>query len=60
MDNKLKIFWNLDILVKMCRSKNDGPSLRVEEKEILDNIDSYRYEIEEITRTVLLTHETSQ
>lgn len=48
MDNKLKIFWNLDILVKMCRSKNDGPSLRVEEKEILENIESYNYEIEDI------------
>ena len=48
MDNKLKIFWNLDILVKMCRSKNDGPSLRVEEKEILENIENYKYEIEDI------------
>lgn len=49
MDDKLKIFWNLDILVKMCRSKSDGPSLRIEEVEIIEKIKSYNQEIEEIT-----------
>ena len=49
MDDKLKIFWNLDVLVKMCRSKSDGPSLRIEEVEIIDKIKSYNQEIEEIT-----------
>ena len=48
MDEKLKIFWNLDVLVKMCRSKSDGPSLRVEEEEILEKISNYEIEIEEI------------
>ena len=48
MDEKLKIFWNLDVLVKMCRSKSDGPSLRVEEDEILEKISTYESEIEEI------------
>ena len=41
MDDKLKIFWNLDVLVKMCRSKSDGPSLRIEEVEIIEKIKSY-------------------
>lgn len=48
MDDKLSIFWNLDVLVKMCRSKNDGPSLRIEEVEILEKIKSYKQEIEDI------------
>ena len=48
MDEKLKIFWNLDVLVKMCRSKSDGPSLRVEEEEILEKISAYEADIEEI------------
>ena len=47
MDDKLKVFWNLDVLVKMCRSKSDGPSLRIEEDEIVDKIDAYKLEIEE-------------
>ena len=45
MDDKLKVFWNLDVLVKMCRSKSDGPSLRIEEVEIVEKIKSYRQEI---------------
>lgn len=48
MDDKLKVFWNLDVLVKMCRSKSDGPSLRIEETEIEEKIASYTQEIEEI------------
>lgn len=51
MDDKLKVFWNLDVLVKMCRSKSDGPSLRIEEDEIVDKIDAYKLEIEEIKTT---------
>lgn len=49
MDDKLKVFWNLDVLVKMCRSKSDGPSLRIEEVEIVEKIKAYKQEIEEIT-----------
>ena len=48
MGDKLKVFWNLDVLVKMCRSKSDGPSLRIEEDDILEKIDAYNLEIEEI------------
>ena len=48
MDDKLKVFWNLDILVKMCRSKSDGSALRVEEKEIEEKIESFKSEIEDI------------
>lgn len=48
MDDKLKIFWNLEVLVKMSRSKNDGPSLRIEELEIETKIKNYNQEIEEI------------
>ena len=48
MDDKLKIFWNLEVLVKMSRSKNDGPSLRIEELEIETKIKSYQSEIDEI------------
>ena len=33
-DNKVKIFEYLDILVKMCRSKGNGASLKVEEEDI--------------------------
>ncbi len=50
MDEKLKILWNLDVLVKMSRSKSDGPSLRVEENELLEKIDSYEQEIDEISQ----------
>ena len=46
MDDKLKVFWNLDVLVKMCRSKSDGPSLRIEEEEIVEKIDAYKLEID--------------
>ncbi len=48
MDDKLKVLWNLDVLVKMCRSKSDGPSLRVEEVEIKNKIRGYQQEIIEI------------
>lgn len=48
MGDKLKVFWNLDVLVKMCRSKSDGPSLRIEESEIEEKINSYTQEIEEV------------
>ena len=48
MDDKLKVFWNLDVLVKMCRSKSDGPSLRIEEEELIEKIDAYQLEIEDI------------
>lgn len=60
MDEKLKIFWNLDALVKMCRSKSDGPSLRVEEEEILEKIKSCQQDVEEI-KTILEedTYDTS-
>ena len=50
MDEKLKILWNLDVLVKMSRSKSDGPSLRVEENELLEKIDNYDQEIDEISQ----------
>ncbi len=50
MDEKLKILWNLDVLVKMSRSKSDGPSLRVEENELLEKIDNYEQEIDEISQ----------
>lgn len=48
MDDKLKVLWNLDVLVKMCRSKSDGPSLRVEETEIKEKIKNHQQEIDEI------------
>ncbi len=48
MDDKLKVLWNLDVLVKMCRSKSDGPSLRVEEVEINNKIRGYQQEINDI------------
>lgn len=48
MDYKLKFFWNLDVLVKMCRSKSDGPSLRIEEDELENEISEYKKDIEEI------------
>ena len=52
MDDKLKVFWNLDILVKMCRSKSDGPALRVEEQEIEEKCAGYQQEIEDIKSTL--------
>lgn len=48
MDDKLKILWNLDVLVKMCRSKGDGPSLRVEESELITKIRGFQQEITEL------------
>ena len=48
MDDKLKVFWNLDILVKMCRSKSDGPALKVEEAKKKEKCASYKQEIEDI------------
>ena len=50
MDEKLKILWNLDVLVKMSRSKSDGPSLRVEENELIEKIENYEQEIDEISQ----------
>lgn len=47
-DSKVKIFEYLDILVKMCRSKGNGASLKVEEEDIYKKIDEYDAEIEEI------------
>lgn len=47
-DNKVKIFEYLDILVKMCRSKGNGASLRVEEEDIYKKINEYDSEIEEL------------
>ncbi len=48
MDNKLKVLWNLDVLVKMCRLKSDGPSLRVEELEITKQLEDFQQEINDI------------
>ena len=48
MDDKLKVLWNLDVLVKMCRSKSDGPSLRIEEVEIKDKIRGYQQDINDL------------
>ena len=47
-DNKVKIFEYLDILVKMCRSKGNGASLKVEEEDIYKKIEEYDAEIEEL------------
>ena len=38
MNEKIKVFEDLDVLVKMCRSKSDGASLKIEEDEIKNKI----------------------
>lgn len=47
MNDKVKFFEDLDTLVRMSRSKSDGPSLRLEEEEIVDKIESIKLDIEE-------------
>ena len=48
MNEKLKVFEDLDVLVKMCRSKSDGASLKIEEDEIKNKIRELELEIEEV------------
>ena len=51
MNEKMKVFEDLDVLVKMCRSKSDGASLKIEEEEIKNKIKEYELEIEEVKAT---------
>ena len=48
MKDKLKIFEYLETLVKMCRSTNDGASLKIEEREITTKIDDINLELEDL------------
>ena len=50
MDNKASIYADLETLTRMCRSKNDGASLRIEEDEIKDKIQEIDNEITEINQ----------
>ena len=50
MDNKASIYADLETLTRMCRSKNDGASLRIEEDEIKDKIKDIDNEITEINQ----------
>lgn len=52
MKDKIKIFEYLETLVKMCRSTNDGASLKIEEKEISGKIEEINYEIEELNTSL--------
>ena len=48
MRDKLKIFEYLETLVKMCRSKNDGASLKIEESDINNKIEEINLDLEEL------------
>ena len=48
MRDKLKIFEYLETLVKMCRSTNDGASLKIEEQDINNKIEEINSELEEL------------
>lgn len=51
MNEKIKIYDNLDVLVKMCRAKGDEASLRIEEEEITDKLKDIEDELSEINST---------
>ncbi|MGN1338569.1 MAG: hypothetical protein ACI4WW_08875 [Candidatus Coprovivens sp.] len=48
MNDRMQILEDLDVLVRMCRSKNDGASLVIEEEEIKQKISELELEIEEL------------
>lgn len=48
MNDKMQIFEDLDVLVRMCHAKNDGASLTIEEDEIKHKIKEYEEEIADI------------
>ena len=48
MMDKSTIFEDISILAKMCNSKSDGPTLKIEENEINNKIAEYEEEIEDI------------
>ena len=52
MSDKEKVFEDLKTLVKMCRSKSDGASLRIEEEEINSKIAEYNSEIDDIKYSI--------
>ena len=45
MNDRMQILEDLDVLVRMCRSKNDGASLVIEEEEIKQKISELELEI---------------
>ena len=52
MRDKIKIFEYLETLVKMCRSKNDGASLKIEESDINDKIVDINLDLQELNNTL--------
>jgi hypothetical protein len=47
MADKVKVLADLSTLTKMCRSKSDGATLVIEEREISSKIADLKAEIEE-------------
>ena len=45
MGDKIKILEDISTLAKMCRSKSDGASLKIEEEEINSKIADLQSEI---------------
>ena len=50
MNDKIKLFSDIETLVNMCRSKSDGQSLFIEEEEIVEKVTEYDQELAEIKR----------
>ena len=48
MNDRMQILEDLDVLVRMCRSKSDGAALVIEEEEIKQKLNEYKYEKEEL------------
>ena len=48
MGDNSKILEDISALTQICRSNNDGPTLRIEENEIKNKLVEYDEEIEEI------------
>ena len=48
MNDRMQLLEDLDVLVRMCRSKNDGASLVIEEEEINQKISELTLEIDEL------------
>ena len=48
MNDNEKILEDISILTQMCHSKNDGPTLKIEENEIKNKISEYDEEIKDI------------
>ncbi len=52
MNDRIKIYEDLNLLVKMTRAKGDGLALKFEREELQEKIEEYNTEIDELNMTL--------